>query len=202
MGVFWTLGIETATAAGGVALMRDGAVAGERSFEGGMVHGRDVAPAIEALLREHAVLPEALGLVAVDVGPGSHTGVRVGLAAARGLGFGAGCPVIGVASLEAMTADAEGPVVAVIDGRRRRVFARLPEGMVSVTPEALIQRLPAGATVVLDGAGPIAGRLGDRRVETNRPPRAATVARLGRERFERQGAGNPGDLVPLYLAPS
>jgi tRNA threonylcarbamoyladenosine biosynthesis protein TsaB len=170
----WTLGIETATAAGGVALMRDATLVAERAFERGMTHGRDVAPAIEALLRAHGLTARDLGLVAVDVGPGSHTGVRVGVAAARGLALGAGCALAGVVSLEAMAAD--GPGVPVIDAGRKRLFARLPEGIVSITSEELARRSSAA--------------------RNERPPRAATIARLGREAHLR-GEGAP--VSPVYI---
>ncbi|OGG55254.1 MAG: tRNA (adenosine(37)-N6)-threonylcarbamoyltransferase complex dimerization subunit type 1 TsaB [Candidatus Handelsmanbacteria bacterium RIFCSPLOWO2_12_FULL_64_10] len=172
MTAFWTLGIETATAVGGVALLRDAATAAERTFERGMIHGRALAPAIEAVLRECGLSPRDIGLVAVDVGPGSHTGVRVGVAAAQGLAMGAGCALVGVGSLDAVAADGAFPA---IDAGRRRVFVRLPEGDASVAVESLAS-LPAFGT-----------------------PRAATVARLGLEKFRARGADDPAAVRPVYL---
>lgn len=177
---FWTLGIETATAVGGVALLRGDATAAERAFERGMIHGRALAPAIEAVLRECGLTPRSLGLVAVDVGPGSHTGVRVGVASARGLAMGAGCAVVGVGSLDALAVDLSAGATPAIDAGRRRVFVRLPGGDASVAADAL-------PTSVVFGT-----------------PRAATVARLGLATFRAGGAPDPASVRPVYLtgAPS
>lgn len=169
---FWTLGIETAGAVGGVALLRGETTAAERAFERGMIHGRSLAPAIEAVLRECGLSPRGLGLVAVDVGPGSHTGVRVGVAAAKGLAMGAGCAIVGVGSLDALAADLPAGAVPAIDAGRRRVFVRLPGGDASVDVDS-----PAAPDVF-------------------GTPRAATVARLGLAAFR---AGDRSDVRPVYL---
>lgn len=202
MAVLWTLGIETATDAGEVALLRDGELAGERALGAGFVHGRDVAPAIDALLCAAGLAPKDVGLVAVDNGPGSYTGVRVGVATAKGLAMGGGCPVVGVGSLEAMLADAPEATVAVIDGGRARVFVWLPEGVASLTPETLLQRVGPEARIVLDSLGEAAARLAGRRLLAPRPPRAATIGRLGRERFLARGPDDPASLAPVYPTPA
>jgi tRNA threonylcarbamoyladenosine biosynthesis protein TsaB len=199
---FWTLGIETATAVGSVALLRDEATAAELKFEAGSVHGRDLVPSIRRLLDRHRLTPRRLGLSAVDLGPGSYTGVRVGLAAAHGLALAVGCPLVGVESLAAMIAQEPEPVVPVIDARRARVFARVNGENLSLTPEALLARLPPTATLALDGAGPAARALSARRLLTDRPPRAETIARLGLARFRAEGAADPRRLRPVYLTPA
>ena len=96
------LGIESSGMRGGIALLESGQVRGTRLFEKGMVHGREIAPSIRSLLDELAWAPEAIDLIACDIGPGSYTGLRVGLAAAKGLALALGRPLVGVASLDAM----------------------------------------------------------------------------------------------------
>lgn len=196
------MGIETATDAGEVALLRDGETAGVRALGAGMIHGREVAPAVEALLRAAGLAPKDLGLVAVDVGPGSYTGVRVGVATAKGLAMGTGCPVVGVGSLEAMLAEAPGAGVAVIDGGRARVFARLPEGVVSLTAEDLLARVGPEVLIVLDRQGTAAERLAGRRLLAPRPPRASTIGRLGLGIFRQRGPDDPATLAPCYPTPA
>ena len=113
----WTLAFDTATDVATVAIVRDGEVLGERRSR-----AVSVLADVDELLRSAGIGPAELGLLAVGVGPGSFTGVRIGLAAARGLGLALDLPVAGVSTLEALAAGAPG-AVPVIDARRREVFA-------------------------------------------------------------------------------
>src|SRR5262245_48217371 len=103
-----TLGIETSGGRGGVALLNGPRILGARLFEKGMVHGREIAPATRELLEEAGLAPADLELLACDIGPGSYTGLRVGLAAAKGLALALGRPLVGVASLDALAEAARG----------------------------------------------------------------------------------------------
>jgi tRNA threonylcarbamoyladenosine biosynthesis protein TsaB len=111
-----TLAFDTATDIATSALVRDGEVLGERT-------GRAISVLADAdeLLRAVGLTPADLDLLAVGVGPGSFTGVRIGLAAARGLGFALDLPVAGVSTLDALAAGAPGGV-PVIDARRGEIF--------------------------------------------------------------------------------
>src|SRR6187455_1700263 len=104
-----TLAFDTAMDVATVALVRDGEVLGERRSR-----AVSVLADADALVRAAGAVPADIGLLVVGVGPGSFTGVRVGLAAARGLGLALDLPVAGVSTLEALGAGAPG-AVPVID---------------------------------------------------------------------------------------
>lgn len=145
-----TLVIETATAACSVALIEDGAVLARDHVVVGRGHAERLVPMIAALPgqgRADAIL--------VDCGPGSFTGVRVGLAAARGLGIGWGVPVRGYSSLAliaaaALSAHPAEAIVAVLDGGHGEVFQQGFDGAL-VADGPAVSRKPADAVAELRG---------------------------------------------------
>jgi len=154
-----TLVIETATAACSVALIEDGRVVASRHAVVGRGHAERLVPMI-------AELPDGgrAGAVLVDVGPGSFTGIRVGIAAARGLGLGWGVPVHGYSSMAIVAArklaDADDglPVAVVLEGGHGEVFMQeyissplhAIGALESLTPAAARKRA-GGTTLVGDG---------------------------------------------------
>jgi tRNA threonylcarbamoyladenosine biosynthesis protein TsaB len=139
-----TLAFDTATAVATVALVRDGDVLGERTSTAARV----LADADE-LLRAEGLEQGELSRLAVGTGPGSFTGIRIGLAAARGLAFSLSLPVAGVSTLDALAAGAPG-AVPVIDAKRREVFVLLDGGPRALAPAELT--LEPGTVCVGDGA--------------------------------------------------
>jgi tRNA threonylcarbamoyladenosine biosynthesis protein TsaB len=137
------LALDTATAVATTALVRDGAVLGERSS----VPIR-VLEDVDALLRDAGVEPQDLDGIVVGTGPGSFTGVRLGLGAVRGLAFALDVPVAGVSTLQALAAGAP-DAVPVIDAKRREVFVE-QDGAIVALPAAAFEA--PGRTCVGDGA--------------------------------------------------
>ena len=118
------LGLDTATPATTVAVVRSGEVAAERSPVDSRKHVELLIPTIHAVLEDAGVNLAQVTDVAVGVGPGAFTGLRVGLVTARSLGAALGIPVHGVVTLDAMAAASglEEPFAVVTDARRREVF--------------------------------------------------------------------------------
>jgi len=167
------LAFDTATSVATSALVRDGDVLGER-----VSTAVRVLEDVDALLRCANVEPSDLDALAVGIGPGSFTGVRMGLAAARGIAFSLGIPVAGVSTLDALAAGAP-DAVAVIDAKRREVFVRA--GEVCLQKGGEIIALPADS---FEAPGRVC--VGDGAVRY-------------RERLERAGAAVPPDDSELHL---
>jgi tRNA threonylcarbamoyladenosine biosynthesis protein TsaB len=125
------LGIESATELAGVALADDDGVIAVSALSLGRRHAESIAPAIESVCRQSARALAQVDVIAVDVGPGLFTGLRVGVATAKALAYALALPVVTASSLEVL-AQAVAPdaprtlVVPVVDARRAEVFtARL-----------------------------------------------------------------------------
>jgi tRNA threonylcarbamoyladenosine biosynthesis protein TsaB len=207
------LGIETSGPRGGVAFLDGGRVLGTRIFEKGMVHGREIAPAIRSLLDEFSLRPESIGLLACDVGPGSYTGLRVGLAAAKGLALALGVPLVGVASLDAMAEAARGLarlLCPAIDAKWEQIYGALYEdgrrtsGYLAEKPAAFAARVPPDALVLGDALDAYGGLFGGRPQAPREywDPRPETVALLGARMHEEGERHDAASLVPLYLRPT
>jgi tRNA threonylcarbamoyladenosine biosynthesis protein TsaB len=138
------LAFDTATDVASVALVRDGEVLGERASR-----AVRVLEDVEAILGEAGLRSADVEGLVVGTGPGSYTGLRMGLITARTLAFSLGVPVAGVSTLDALAAGAPG-AVPVIDGRRREVFTLL-DGEPRCLPAAGLP-VEAGRTYVGDGA--------------------------------------------------
>lgn len=134
------LAFDTATDRATSALVSDGEVLGERASR-----AQTLLEDVDALLRQSGAHPRDLDALAVGLGPGSFTGTRIGLAAARGLALALGIPAAGVSTLDALAAGAPG-ALPVVDARRREIFA---PGPVVLAPAELAVE---GETLVGDGA--------------------------------------------------
>jgi len=139
-----TLAFDTATRVATAALVRDGTVLGER-----VSRAVSVLEDADALLREAGAGQRDLTGLVVGIGPGSFTGLRLGLAAARGLAFALDLPVAGVSTLHALAAGSPG-ALPVVDAGRREVFVLDGAEPAVRRPQEL--RLEPGAVCVGDGA--------------------------------------------------
>ena len=214
------LALETSGALPSVALLRGDELLGERRAPAGRPGSERLLAALDRLLRAAGVAVRDLDAFAVAAGPGSFTGLRVGIATLKGLAFGSPAPVAAVGTLAALALRAprsRDPVVAVLDARRGEVyaagFARAgeelePEGLAEglYSPEELAALLPSRCVLVGDGVAvcgaPLRAALG-RGVRCVPPPRgrprAREVGALGL-RLLRRGLGvDAADLVPRYL---
>ena len=183
-----TLAFDTATSAATTALVRDGEVLGEA-----VSRAVRVLEDADELLRAGGVERSELTGIVVGTGPGSFTGMRLGLAAARGLALALDLPVAGVSTLDALAAGAPG-AVPVVDAGRREVFALVDGEPVVCAPQEIV-----GGLCVGDGALRYREVLERRGAEV---PPDDDDRHLPRARFHVQLARDfgPADAVePLYL---
>ena len=143
--------MDSATARAVCGLVLDGRVLAAASAEGGHAAQRSLVLVDEVLARAGRERSEIAQIV-VGCGPGSFTGLRIGIATARGLALGLGVPCTGVSTLAALGAGAPG-ALALIDARRGELFALDADGREAVEqPEAVAARVAPGTLCVGDGA--------------------------------------------------
>ena len=186
-----TLAFDTATEVATSALVDDGEVLGERTSR-----AQTLLEDVDALLRQGGAHPSEIGALAVGIGPGSFTGVRIGLAAARGLAVALELEGAGVSTLDALAAGAPG-AVPVVDARRHEVFALLDGEPRVLAPADL--SLDEGTVCVGSGAVRYRSLLEEKGVVV---PPDGDERHLPRARFHAQLAGalGPVDMIePLYL---
>jgi len=124
------LSMESSAKPASVAVCSDGELLGQYFQKSGLTHSRTLLSMAESLLKNLEISAAEIGLVAVSRGPGSFTGVRIGVSAVKGLAWGLDKPVCGVSTLEAMAYQAPEPgtlLCPVMDARRNQVYSALFE---------------------------------------------------------------------------
>ena len=156
------LGFDTATAACSAALWAGGAVTAYRCIDGAGRHAEALVPMLREVATEGGISLAAVDRFAVTIGPGSFTGIRIGLATARGLALALKRPLIGLSTLEVLAAGVpaggcDGPVLAALDAGRGRLYAQLFDRARAALSEP--QALQAEALPALAAAAGIGGPL-------------------------------------------
>ncbi len=199
------LALDTCLTACSAALLDGETVLADRSEAMPRGHQERLAPLVQELMIEAGVGFPALTRIGVTVGPGSFTGLRVGLAFAKGLSSALSIPCVGVGALEALAYGQPGFVVAVIDARREQVYVQMFEGGAALmAPDALAATDAAArlaelyhggpATLIGSGAPLLAAALPSATVLTPDGPDPVAVARLAR-----RGPDPLKPPRPLYL---
>ena len=216
------LGVDTATWRASVGVVVDGSVVAEQSLSTTGNHAASLLPLIEDVLGCTACAVQAVDAVAVSSGPGSFTGLRVGLSVAKGIACATGAHLVAVPTLEALArtvADRDGVICPVLDARKGELYAAAfaaCEGQLKrltadalVTPQELLDQLPTPCVVLGDAVERYGilfqRRLGERVTvlpfETY-APRGGVVALMGWERLQAGESADLQQLEPFYIRPS
>lgn len=216
--------IETGTDICSVGLARDGELISLRESDRGRDHARQVAIFVDELLSQTDVMPDELDAVAVGKGPGSYTGLRIGVSFAKGLCYGLQIPLLSVGSLDALTEvareDYEAGIISVdrwkeailcpmVDARRMEVYTRLfdaegrPLSEVSaevVTPDSFAAWRGQGCPFVIFGNGAAKCReiLPDAEL-IDVAPSARGLARLAQQALDEGRVEDVAYFEPFYL---
>jgi len=222
------LALTTSTRRGGVALAHGGELLFARSTQVGASHSTSLTRTVEEALGHAGLGLADLGAIVCDVGPGSFTGVRIGLSTARAWGWALGIPVVGAESLETLATAAarglaeEGVVATAIGCRRGEVYLRVDRvsgGRIDATPfearvledaaiEDLLAELARAAPALVlcgEGFGPLRSAADGlaSRLPCTRVTRTSEAGDLpDPATLLGVGLSHPREAVPLYLAPS
>ena len=215
------LAFETSAKAASVALMENGKLLGESYQNTGLTHSQTLMVMAEDLLKTCNLTAKDVNAVAVAAGPGSFTGVRIGVAAAKGFAWGGELPCYGVSTLEAMARNLgvyQGYVIPAMDARRNQVYTaifyaengrlnRLEEDMAISLAELgeKIKNFAEPVFLVGDGAVLCYNTLLEEVPGLVLPPehrlhqRAAGVALTAQAMMDAGETGNAAELTPNYL---
>jgi tRNA threonylcarbamoyladenosine biosynthesis protein TsaB len=221
------LALDTSTSQVSVAIGDGGAVMGAVQLAGGRRHAEQLAPAIEYLRHECAVDLDHLAAIAVGIGPGLFTGLRVGVTTAKVMAQALRIPVVGVPSLDLVAyplRHSPRTIVAVLDARRHEVFAAryqtVPGGVQRVSDYAVhapvelvadlvadVAEFPHGVLLAGDGVARFADEFAAiEHAEVAGPefvaPSVAALVALATARAEREEFEQSADLRPMYLRQS
>ena len=119
------LAIDTATQVSSVAVLKEGRLLAELTMQGKLTHSETLLPHIEQVLKMAAVAKEELTGIAVSNGPGSFTGLRIGLAAAKAMSYVLGIPLVGVSTLQALAYQLPAPgirVMCLLDAQKGNAY--------------------------------------------------------------------------------
>jgi tRNA threonylcarbamoyladenosine biosynthesis protein TsaB len=218
-GAVRSLAIETSGRIGSVALGIGGRVVDARPFSTTLRHAVELLPTVDSICREHGIRPGAIGELYVSGGPGSFTGLRIGITFARGLALAQGTRVVRVPTLEVIAqnalglADAPSTLVVILDAKRGRVFAapfgRSVEGYVATQdpaehdPAILFAMLPDDCAALGEGIAYHREAVDRFRLrvlpdELNRA-RAEVVHDLGFRRARANEFDDARGLIPIYV---
>ena len=154
MGIMRIAAVETSSALGSVALVEDGRVVAEDSQRVSNAHGESLMPMVDALFARVGWKPRDVARWGVGVGPGSFTGVRIGVATVKGIAIATGAEVVGVTSLDAVAHgidDEKRAVAAVVSAMKGELFIQVTRAGVVLLPPTNVKIDAAAAMLAALG---------------------------------------------------
>ena len=204
------LGIDTSTRTTAIGIIEDDEVLAEYNLRGRVSHSESVTDMIEEIFKKFEFSLEDIDLIAVGIGPGSFTGLRIGITIAKVLAFSLDKDLIGVSSLVANGMSDYGKVAAIVDARRGNVYGSIIDN--DKDPEVLFEdsllpfkkfkeELNKCDEVTLVGldAEKFLEELPQAKLSKNKGMKGTNIARLGLIEYKKKGPVDVFGLVPNYL---
>lgn len=214
------LAIETSSRHSSVALHDGQKILGQQSFEHGLQNAARILPLIDGMCRGLGIAPRELSHVAVSIGPGSFTGLRIGVTLAKTVCFATGAKLVAVPTLPAIASNAAGQstyIMPILDAKRDQVFAAVYRCTGHALDEIQAPQLASLAEMLKSVPSPLL-ILGEglnyhrQHIEASVHnaqirmageelwyPRATTIASLALQLIEKGALANPFALTPLYI---
>jgi tRNA threonylcarbamoyladenosine biosynthesis protein TsaB len=212
--VIHALALETSGRIGSVALVEDGGVVAEEQFPHGLQHAARIIVAIDSLCRARGRQPKDLAELYVSIGPGSFTGLRIGVTVAKTLALATGLKIVAVPTVVVLAENAPKEarhLIVVLDAKRGQIFtARFEQtdsGWTQREPAhldtlaAMLERSPRPVHLLGEGLPYHAGGDGVATPPESWRARAGAVAKLGWDLARRGMFADPLRLLPLYVRP-
>lgn len=221
----YILGIDTATRVAGAAVIGDDRLIAERFIHNLQTHSQNIIPMIQQVIDDSGITPQDLDGIAVTGGPGSFTGLRIGMSVAKAMALVLNIPVAAISTLEVLAWNlyrTEGLICPVLDAKKNEVYTCIYKSVDSgiaelikpaaLSLDALIKELSRfeGPVTFLGDAVPVYGdiireRLGQQALfatKVNSFPRASAAAELALARITESNPGDSTFLQPVYLRKS
>ena len=215
------LGVETATRVGSVAVVNENGLIGEYTLNLSITHSERLLPTIDQVLKSIDIPFSKIDGLAISLGPGSFTGLRIGVSTIKGLSLAGEKPIVGIPTLDALAQNYPGPetmICPMLDARKKEVFAAFyrrdqDPGLqkltsdLAISPDKLLKNININDKVAFLGDGsqvyrPLIEAILKSQAVFAPPhlshPRAATVAFLGLEEIKRGNIIEINKLTPIY----
>lgn len=213
------LAIDTSSEICSTSILENNVVLDENNLNNGKTHSENLMPLVEELLTRNSIKLSEIDLISCSVGPGSFTGIRIGVSSVKAIAEVLGVPVTAVTSLETLArnviSDEEATIVSIIDAKNDQVYCGIfdenydkKEEYIADSIENTILKIEKYSNLIFVGNGAVKykelleSKLDNIKFEANNNQSAANVGKLGYKKFKENETLNADTIVPIYLRKS
>lgn len=213
------LAIDTSSEICSTSILENENVIDENNLDNGKTHSENLMPLVEELLNRNSIKLADIDLIACSVGPGSFTGIRIGVSSVKAIAEVLGVPVASITSLETLSKNVisndAATIVSMIDARNNQVYCGIfdenydkKEEYIADSIENVIEKLKIYTNIIFVGNGALVHKelleanFVDAKFEENSKQSASNVGKLGYKKFKQDEILNADTIIPIYLRKS